>query len=99
MRPFLASTKMTSTTTLRRCITSAAIEVSPVMPIVIASPPPCPTPLLGPTTQERARYRGDLVDGHVHKGREPVDGSPVSAWGLWTPGGADLRRPGWAGCG
>src|SRR5260370_25569785 len=102
MRPFLVSRRMTSTTTLRRGATSGAIEVSPALLIMIASPRPTPNRDLGPcpahigfirTAQERARYLRQVVDRHVRKGGQPVDDGRETAGGLWTPAGPSLTRP------
>src|SRR5580700_3632820 len=102
MRPFLVSRRMTSTTTLRRGATSAAIEVPPALLIMIASPRPTPNRDLGPcpahigfirTAQERARYLRQVVDRHVRKGGQPVEDGRETTCGLWTPAGPSLTRP------
>src|SRR3984893_74830 len=107
MRPFLISRRMTSTTTLRRGDTSAAIEVPSALLIMIASPRPTPS-IPGPlpahiafirTAQESARYLRRVVDRHVHKGGQPVDDGRETIAAAVDAGGRDPCRDGICGCG
>src|SRR3989442_3265241 len=102
MRPLLISKRMTSTTTLRRCSTSAAIAVSPALVIRTASPrAPSPNPYLGPcpahigsirTAQEQARYLRGSVDRHVDKAGQPVDEAGKTIYVLWIRSRTRLSR-------
>src|SRR6516225_1330863 len=90
---------MTSTTTLRRGDTSAAIEVPPALLMVIASPRPpqrhpwAPARRIGLSyalPRKGPRYLRQVVDRHVHKASQPVDDDRAGPGRLWTPARVSL---------
>src|ERR1700722_19685690 len=90
MRPFLISRRMTSTTTLRRDDTPAAIEVPSALLIMIASPRPTPSKTWAPARRISLSYALPR-NQHATSGGLWI-AMCTRAGNLWTTAGKRSRR-------